>query len=104
MSSMLKKDVAGSFALALAQRFREVEFLGLPSLKEERRVQLNDIYVPLRLTWDFGARRDPDKTFYVPEALEKQKQIVVLGDPGSGFDWARLPTMAGFPAGLKVVI
>lgn len=81
---MLKKDVAGSFALALAQRFREVEALGLPSLKEERRVQLNDIYVPLRLTWDFGKRREPDNTFYVPEALEKQKHIVVLGDPGSG--------------------
>ncbi|MGH8547498.1 MAG: hypothetical protein ACRERU_02630 [Methylococcales bacterium] len=71
MESPLKKDVAGSFALALAQRFREVEFLSLPSLKEERRVQLNDIYVPLRLAWDFGKRRDKDQTLYVPEALEK---------------------------------
>lgn len=84
MASMLKKDVAGSFALAMYQRFREVEALGLPSLKEERRVQLNDIYVPLRLTWDYNKRREPDSAVYVPEALEKQKHMVVLGDPGSG--------------------
>ncbi len=88
MANVLKKDIAGDYALRLAWRYQDIDFLGLPNLKDNPSVRLDDIYVPLRVHWD--SRRDPEKRpLYIPEALEqcaaeKVRHLVVLGDPGSG--------------------
>ncbi|MEW6127857.1 MAG: NACHT domain-containing protein [Acidobacteriota bacterium] len=88
MSNVLKKDIAGDYALRLSWRYQDIDFLGLPNLKDNPTVRLDDIYVPLRVTWD--NRRDPkQKPLYIPEALEQRaaeniRHLVVLGDPGSG--------------------
>lgn len=63
----------------VALKYENVEFLGLPYLREERPLRLEEIYVPLSLT------REPDgERMHVPKALEDAKHLVVLGDPGSG--------------------
>jgi internalin A len=88
MSGNLKKNLSGDYGLRLYWRFRDIDFLGLPNLKDNPSVRLDDIYVPLRVNWD--NRRDPEKKpLYIPEALEqcvteKVRHLVVLGDPGSG--------------------
>ncbi|MBI3651479.1 MAG: NACHT domain-containing protein [Acidobacteria bacterium] len=84
MASNVTKDLEGSYALRLSWRYREVDFLGLPHLKDNRPVRLENIYVPLRLAWEMHNRRDKEKTFFVPKALQESRHLVVLGDPGSG--------------------
>src|SRR5262249_278613 len=51
---------------------------------EESPLRLGDIYVPLRVAWEMQDRSDPQKTLFVPQALQESKHLVVLGDPGSG--------------------
>lgn len=84
MTSIVRKNLAGDYALTLSWRYAEVEFLGLPKLKDERVFRLEHIYVPLRLCRDWANRFDRQKTMYVPKVLQEQRHLVVLGDPGSG--------------------
>ncbi|MCI0485523.1 MAG: NACHT domain-containing protein [Blastocatellia bacterium] len=81
MTSILKKNIEGDYKLLLSWRYNIVEFLGLPSLKENRPLTLEEIYVPLSFTWEPGGRGE---RFYLPAALKASRQLVVLGDPGSG--------------------
>ncbi len=84
MSGILKRDLAKDYGLTLSWRFAEVEFLGLPKLKDNPVQRLEHIYVPLRLCQDWKDRFDADKTVHVPQALKERRRLVVLGDPGSG--------------------
>lgn len=70
-----------NYRLHLSWQYSTVEFLGLPSLKENRPLTLEEIYVPLSLTWESN---DKGERIYVPDALARRKHLVVLGDPGSG--------------------
>lgn len=81
MPTLLKKDLEGDYKLLLSWRYDVVEFLGLPSLKDNRPLTLEEIYVPLAFTW---ARADSASRVYLPEALETSRHLVVLGDPGCG--------------------
>jgi len=83
MGNILRKNPDRDYALTLSWRFAEVEFLGLPNLKDERVFRLEHIYVPLRLR-DFAGRLDGQETIYVPKALQEQRHLIVLGGPGSG--------------------
>jgi hypothetical protein len=80
MTSIIKEKLEDDYKLFLSWRFDSVEFLGLPSLKENRPLTLEEIYIPLSFTWKPGN----DERFYLPEALEASRQLVVLGDPGCG--------------------
>jgi internalin A len=84
MDNVLKRDLARDYALTLSWRFAEVDFLGLPNLKEERTFRLESIYVPLRLCREPGGRFDRQGTIYLPQALREERHLIVLGDPGSG--------------------
>ena len=84
MSGILKKDLAKDYGLTLSWRYAEVEFLGLPKLKDNPVQRLEHIYVPLRLCQDWKERFDVSKTVHVPQALRERRRLVVLGDPGSG--------------------
>lgn len=84
MSGILRKDLAKDYGLTLSWRYAEVEFLGLPKLKDSGVYRLEHIYVPLRLCRDWKERFDASKTLHVPQALQEQRRLVVLGDPGSG--------------------
>jgi energy-coupling factor transporter ATP-binding protein EcfA2 len=84
MTTILRKNLARDYALTLSWRYAEVEFLGLPNLKDERVFRLEDVYVPLRLCRDWRDRYNKGKSSYVPKVLEEQHHLVVLGDPGSG--------------------
>ena len=81
MESMLKRDLAADYKLLLSWRYNRVEFLGLPSLKENRDLTLTEIYVPLSFTWQPG---DKENRFYLPKAMTESRRLVVLGDPGCG--------------------
>lgn len=50
MASILKKDLEADYRLSLSWRYDSVEFLGLPSMKENRPLTLEEIYVPLTFT------------------------------------------------------
>jgi internalin A len=80
MTGTLKKDLEGDYKLLLSWRYNNIEFLGLPSLKDNRPLTLEEIYIPLSFTWE----QSGDKRVYLPEALEKSRHLVVLGDPGCG--------------------
>jgi hypothetical protein len=84
MPSILRKNLARDYALTLSWRYAEVEFLGLPNLKDERVFRLEHIYVPLRLCSDWTDRFDRQKSVYVPRALQEKRHLTVLGDPGGG--------------------
>jgi energy-coupling factor transporter ATP-binding protein EcfA2 len=84
MTSIVRKNLAGDYALTLSWRYAEVEFLGLPKLKDSRVFRLEHIYVPLRLCRDWADRFDKQKTIYVPKALREHRHLAVLGDPGCG--------------------
>ena len=68
------------YRASIAQKYEAIEFLGLPSLKDNRPLLLGEIYVPLKLKLD---SRD-EKLVPVPAALENHPHLMVLGDPGSG--------------------
>jgi hypothetical protein len=76
-----KKKLEDEYRLYLSWQFSTVEFLGLPSLKENRPLSLEEIYVPMSLRWENGDNAD---RVFVPDALKRSKHLVVLGDPGSG--------------------
>lgn len=76
-----QQKIEDNYRLHLSWQYSTVEFLGLPSLKENRPLTLEEIYVPLSLRWE---NSDKAERSYVPDALEKSKHLVVLGDPGSG--------------------
>ena len=79
-SPALQGGLEGRYRVRIAWQYETVEFLGLPYLQEERPLTLAEIYVPLSLTWEVaGTERQ-----YVPDVLEQQRHLVVLGDPGSG--------------------
>lgn len=79
-SPALQDGLEGRYRVRIAWQYETVEFLGLPYLQEERPLTLAEIYVPLSLTWEVaGTERQ-----YVPDVLEQQRHLVVLGDPGSG--------------------
>ena len=84
MARILKRNLAKDYGLTLSWRFAEVEFLGLPKLKDERVHRLEHIYVPLRLCRDWKDRFQADKTLHVPQVLQQHRRLMVLGDPGSG--------------------
>lgn len=75
------QKIEDNYRLHLSWQYSIVEFLGLPSLKEIRPLTLEEIYVPLSLRWESV---DKGERVYVPDAMEKSKHLVVLGDPGSG--------------------
>lgn len=79
-SRELQTGLEGRYRVSLAWRYETVEFLGLPYLSDERPLTLQEIYVPLSLTWTAGS----NERLYVPEALEQSRHLVVLGDPGAG--------------------
>jgi hypothetical protein len=79
-SEQLQEGIEGKYRLHVAWKFETVEFVGLPHLKEERPLTLEEIYVPLSLTWTQGSA----ERVFVPQALEEHRHLVVLGDPGSG--------------------
>lgn len=81
MENILKRDMAADYRILLSWRYNRVEFLGLPNLKENRPLTLDEIYVPLSFTWQLGAK---EERFYLPKALTESRHLVVLGDPGSG--------------------
>ncbi|MGH9751406.1 MAG: NACHT domain-containing protein [Blastocatellia bacterium] len=81
MANILKRDLAADYRLLLSWRYNRVEFLGLPNLKENRPLTLDEIYVPLSFTWRPGAK---EERFYLPKALTESRHLVALGDPGSG--------------------
>ncbi len=75
------RQAEDNYRLLISWMYSKVEFLGLPSLKDERPLRLEDIYVPLSLK----RSHEPNaERVYVPAVLEQYPQIVVLGDPGSG--------------------
>lgn len=82
--NILRKNLARDYALTLSWRYAEMEFLGLPSLKDERVFRLEHVYVPLRLCHDWSDRFDRRKNLYIPKALQEHRHVIVLGDPGSG--------------------
>ena len=84
MSTILKRNLERDYGLALSWRFAEVQFLGLPKLKDDKVFRLEDIYVPLRLCQDWTKRFDPKESSYLPQVLHDQHHVVILGDPGSG--------------------
>jgi hypothetical protein len=76
----VQQDLEVAYKVRLAPRFKTVEFLGLPHLKDEAPLSLSDIYVPLSVTWQpAGTER-----LFIPKAFDESKHLVVLGDPGSG--------------------
>src|SRR5579863_1795951 len=77
------QQVEDEYRLLISWANKRVEFLGFPSLKDERPLNLENIYVPLSVTWQAGDR-DKGERVYLPGALESARRIVVLGDPGSG--------------------
>lgn len=81
MENILKRDLAADYRILLSWRYNRVEFLGLPNLKENRPLTLDEIYVPLSFTWRPGAK---EERFYLPKALTESRHLVALGDPGSG--------------------
>src|SRR5262245_44543941 len=81
METILKRDLAADYRILLSWRYNRVEFLGLPNLKENRPLTLDEIYVPLSFAWRPGAK---EERFYLPKALTESRHLVVLGDPGSG--------------------
>jgi internalin A len=84
MAGTLRRDLAKDYGLTLSWRFAEVEFLGLPKLKDDRVYRLEHIYVPLRLSLDWKDRFEARKTFHIPQILQNHRHLMVLGDPGSG--------------------
>jgi energy-coupling factor transporter ATP-binding protein EcfA2 len=84
MDTVLKKNLARDYALTLSWKSAEVDFLGLPNLKEEPVFRLEDIYVPLRLCSEAQKKPDRNATLYVPQALAENPRLVILGDPGCG--------------------
>src|SRR5262245_20135942 len=81
MESILKRDLAADYRILLSWRYNRVDSLGLPNLKENRPLTLDEIYVPLSFTWRPGAKKE---RFYLPKALTQSRHLVALGDPGSG--------------------
>jgi hypothetical protein len=81
MSFSLEKNLEADYKILLSWRYDKVEFLGLPSLKENRPLTLEEIYVPLSFTWEIS---DTENRFYLPKAMTESRHLVVLGDPGSG--------------------
>lgn len=79
-STTLQEGLEGEYRVHLAWQYETVEFLGLPHLSDERPLTLQEIYVPLSLTWTAAG----DERVYVPDALARHRHLVVLGDPGSG--------------------
>jgi len=68
----------------IAMRHMTVHFLGLPHLKEEGVLSLEQIYIPITFTDQYKGR-DPDvpRTSLI-ELLKEHRRVVILGDPGTG--------------------
>ncbi|MGH9937330.1 MAG: NACHT domain-containing protein, partial [Blastocatellia bacterium] len=81
MSFNPQKDLGRDIALTLSRRYDSADMLGLPVFKDGRPLPLEKIYVPLSFRWDVGPN---ERRFYLPEALEANRHLVALGDPGCG--------------------
>ena len=70
----------------LRPRFQYIRFLGLPSLKEQPDVLLEQLYVPIYLGLNYSSVAEMEKKdfFSLEDALTKLRLLVILGDPGSG--------------------
>ncbi|MEP7341923.1 MAG: NACHT domain-containing protein [Acidobacteriota bacterium] len=81
MAHEFKKNIEGLYKQRLSWRYDRVQFIGLPSLKDNRDLSLEEIYVPLGFTRKPG---DKKERFYLPKALSESRHLVILGDPGCG--------------------
>jgi GTPase SAR1 family protein len=82
MPTKAPKYLKEDYGQRLAWHYDQADAMGLPSPQDLRPVLLEQIYVPLAFCWEI-TRGDAER-FYLPEALEASKRLVVLGDPGSG--------------------
>ena len=63
MTSIIKKNLEADYKQLLSWQYGKIEFLGLPSLKDNRPVPLEEIYVPLSFTWE---RKGEERFSYAP--------------------------------------
>ncbi len=81
MAHKLEKNIEATYKQSLSRRYNRVQLIGLPSLKDNRDLWLEEIYVPLGFTRKPGSN---EERFYLPKALSESRHLVILGDPGSG--------------------
>lgn len=81
MAHKLEKNIEATYKQSLSRRYNRVQLIGLPSLKDNRDLWLEEIYVPLGFTRKPGS---DEERFYLPKALSESRHLVILGDPGSG--------------------
>lgn len=81
MAHKFEKNIEGTYKQLLSWRYDRVQLIGLPSLKDNRDLWLEEIYVPLGFTRKPGS---DEKRFYLPKAMSESRHLVILGDPGSG--------------------
>lgn len=81
MAHKLEKNIEATYKQSLSRRYNRVQLIGLPSLKDNRDLWLEEIYVPLGFTRKPGG---DEERFYLPQALSESRRLVILGDPGSG--------------------
>jgi len=98
-------DDEATYRYQMAEMYRQLEFVGIPELKERRPITVEDIFIHLRaqreverpeIPEELLARRREPETWHlkpetvvkervdVDEALRRTKRLVVLGDPGAG--------------------
>jgi len=86
-------DHEATYRSQMAEMYRQLEFVGIPELKERRPITVGDIFIHLRAEREAErpevpegvlARQMMKERVDVEEALRETKRLVVLGDPGAG--------------------
>ena len=74
------------YLTGLLQRFQYIQFLGLPVLKDNPDVRVDEFYVPMQFAQHAVPPRDAETVQARPiEPLVAERgRLIVLGDPGSG--------------------
>ena len=75
-----------AYMTRLLKRFQYIQFLGLPVIKDNPDVRVDEFYVPMRFASHPvpPSRAEDVKTRSIEGLLEDLGRLIVLGDPGSG--------------------
>ena len=85
---LARDDDLRPYGTALREQFGKIQFLGLPHLRDVEAIDVDRLFVPLllcsrQIAPDLPIKAWPERAT-LDAVLEKERSLVVLGDPGSG--------------------